>query len=223
MSYRKIIKGQYTEDDLKMLLRETFIAPENQDVLFELYWIVQIIKQQTENSQLYLMDGGQNKVAAWEDNSRIYHLYHDSSGSDSVIFHIPSREIAGNNHPYLQQKHQSLEATKDLTQDIFGRNVTSHLWRGRPDFLIEVYEKATNRLTELTIGEVKNTSRVEYAATGLEELVEYLYLVKDRKGNYLMNSDVTVQGMLCLDQIAVDSKSFGMVNVLSRSNRRSHL
>ncbi|SES04605.1 hypothetical protein SAMN04487944_11622 [Gracilibacillus ureilyticus] len=223
VSYRKIIKGQYNEEDLKILLRETFIAPENQDVLFELYWIIQIIKQNTEKSQLHLMDGGQNKVATWEDDSHIHHLYHDSSGSDSVIFHIPTSDIEGSGHAYLKQKVQSLDATKDLAQRIFGRNVTSHLWRGRPDFLIESYDQITNKLTKLTIGEVKNTSRVEYATTGLEELVEYLYLVKDRKGRYLLNSDVTVQGMLCLDQVEFDNGSFGMVKVLSRSNRRSHL
>ncbi|MGP4039020.1 hypothetical protein ACTWP4_03785 [Gracilibacillus sp. D59] len=220
LSYRKITHGQYNQDDLKILLRETFIAPENQDVLFELYWIIKIIKQHTDKSQLHLMDGGQNKVATWEDASHIHHLYHDSTGSDSVIFHVPISEIEGSQHPYLQQKYQSLETTKGLAKNIFGRNITSNLWQGRPDFLIETYERSTNKLTQLTIGEVKNTSRIEYATTGLEELVEYLYLVKDRKGRYLLSSEVNVQGVLCLDQVEFDDSDFGMVEVLSRSKRK---
>jgi hypothetical protein len=222
MSYRKIINGQFNKEDIKSLLRETFIAPENIDVLFELYWIVQIIKQNTNKSQLYLMDGHQNKVATWEDDSYTYHLYHDSTGSNSVTFTIPSSEIVNSTHPYLQQKYKSLVTTKKLAHDLFARNLTSHLWRGRPDFLIEVYEKSTNKLIELTIGEVKNTSRVDYAITGLEELLDYVYLVKGRKGNYLLDSEVSVKGILCVDEVELNNKDeFGLVRVAvrKRSNR----
>ncbi|TWI59299.1 hypothetical protein [Halalkalibacter nanhaiisediminis] len=219
MSYRKIINGQYHEEDIKSLLRETFIAPEKIDVLFELYWIVQIIKQNTTNSQLHLMDGQQNKVATWGDDSYTYHLYHDSTGSNLVNFAIPLSEIQNSNHPYLQQKYKSLISTKKLAHDLFGRNLTSHLCRGRPDFLIEVYEKGTNKLIDLTIGEVKNTSRVDYAITGLDELLNYIYLVKGRKGNYLLDSDVSVKGMLCVDEVEFNNEyEFGLVRVAGRKS-----
>src|SRR5699024_1948232 len=46
-TYRKLMRGQYTESELKLLLQETFIMPENEDVLFELYWIVQFIQMNT--------------------------------------------------------------------------------------------------------------------------------------------------------------------------------
>ncbi|MCS0543759.1 hypothetical protein NXY55_27685, partial [Aeromonas veronii] len=43
-SYRSLTNGQYSKEDIEGLLRETFIAPDNVDVLFELYWVIQIIR-----------------------------------------------------------------------------------------------------------------------------------------------------------------------------------
>lgn len=204
LSYRKLMRGQYSEEDIVKLLRETFIAPDNVDVLFELYWIVQLIKQNTNESQLHLMDGSQNMVASWEEGLLEYRLYHDSTGSGAVRFHIGSSEIAESDNPYLQQKYQSFSESNRLAQEFFGRAVANSVWRGRPDFLLEIYNTDSGEMVKLIIGEVKNTSRVEYAITGLEELLDYVHFVKDGKGEYLLSGDVDVRGVLCVGDVELD-------------------
>ncbi|RPF55262.1 hypothetical protein [Aquisalibacillus elongatus] len=199
--YRNYTNGQYSKEDLELLLRETFISPKKVDVLFELYWIVQIIKQNTENSQLHLMDGSQNLVASWETNTNYYKIYHDSTGSAELFFNVTSNEIAESNHPYLKQKHNSFTTSKELVQSVFGRTKSNYIWQGRPDFLVEVYEKKTDQLVKVVIGEVKNTSSIDYAITGLEELIDYIHLVKNSKGEYLTDNYIPIQGILCLGDL----------------------
>src|SRR5690606_31500466 len=80
-SIRKAERGEFSSDELHEVLHEFFIMPSNKDVLFELYWIVQIIKQQ-EAVTYHLMDGTSSKVASWTDGEHDLHLYHDSTGSN---------------------------------------------------------------------------------------------------------------------------------------------
>ncbi|SDQ81337.1 hypothetical protein [Virgibacillus salinus] len=224
LSYRKLMSGNYSEEDIKILLRETFIAPDNVDVLFELYWIVQLIKQNTDESQLHLMDGSQNMVASWEKDSYVYRLYHDSTGSDVVQFGVGASEIAESDNPYIQQKYQSFTESNKLAQEFFGRKPSNSIWRGRPDFLLEVYEKYSVELVKLVIGEVKNTSRVEYATTGLEELLDYVHFVKDGKGEYLLGGDVEVKGMLCVGDVEMNEGANSReVRVMKRGERNYDL
>jgi len=119
-------------------LRETFIAPDNMDVLFELYWIVKLINQQTKQSELYLLDGSQNKVASWEKDDCRYTIYHDSAGSGKAKFHLKSSEIANSNNLFLKQKYHAFQMQNEIQKKVFGKMPSENLWRGRPDFLIEV-------------------------------------------------------------------------------------
>jgi len=199
--YRSLMNGQYSKEDLEVLLRETFIAPDNVDVLFELYWVVQIIRQNTENSRLHLLDGSQNMVASWETADYSYIIYHDSTGSNDILFHVRSNEIADSNHPYLTKKYRSFTESRRLAQSIFGRKKEQFLWQGRPDILVEVYHKSTNQLDKIVIGEVKNTANIDYAITGMEELLDYIYFMKNDRANYVLDSGTMVQGILCVGDI----------------------
>src|SRR5205085_2007404 len=98
-------------------------------------------------------------------------------------------------------------------------------WAGRPDILVEVREKASGRLTRIVIGEVKYTNRMDYAITGLYELIDYMMLVKDRTGKYISGSidreargTVDVQGMLFVDQIDIVQPTMEQVRVFSLKN-----
>lgn len=201
LEYRKITNGQYTEEDIQTLLQETFIKPENKDVLFELYWVVQLIKQNTTESTIHLLKRSQNMVASWSDEVHDYHLYHDSTGSGEVKFSVTVSEIRDSDNVFLQQKHESFSTFKDVAGHVFNANPTDSIWGGRPDFLVEIYDKYTGELVRVVVGEVKNTSSVKYAVTGLKELMDYIYLAKDRKGNYMKENGSSIQGMLCLGNV----------------------
>ena len=216
--YRKLMNGKFSEQDIKNVLQETLIAPDNIDVLFELYWIIQLIKKNTDVSQLHFMDGSHNLVASWDTDSHLYKLYHDSTGSGEVKFSISSNEISESNNVYLKRKYQSFTSANELANEFFGRKTSNFLWQGRPDFLLEVYNKQTSRIVKLIIGEVKNTSRVDYAITGLEELLDYLHFVKNSKGDFLLGSPITVLGLLCVGGVPlleVDNPQ--LIRVVKRS------
>ncbi|MGD6961521.1 hypothetical protein ACQCVB_04885 [Fictibacillus phosphorivorans] len=221
LSYRNLINGKYNAEDIKKILQETFIAPENVDVLFELYWIIQLIKKNTEESQLYLMDGSQNMVASWGKDTFLYRLYHDSNGSNGINFRISASEIAESNNPYLRNKYKSFTTLNTLINEFFSRKSTNYIWSGRPDFLLEVYDKNTNQLLKLIIGEVKNTSRTDYAITGLEELLDYIHFVRNQKGEYLLKSLVSVRGILCVGDVTFLDGSSELVNIVKRGNNKA--
>src|SRR5699024_3382926 len=73
--------------------------------------------------------------------------------------------------------------------------------RGRPDFLVEIRKKETGELVRLIVGEVKNTKNIDYATTGMRELLDYIYLVRDPEGNYLTQK-IPVDGILCIGDVA---------------------
>ncbi|GAB3802261.1 hypothetical protein [Virgibacillus kimchii] len=215
LSYRKLVDGFYSEEDIRTLLQETFIEPDNEDTLVELYWIVQLIKQNATESQLHLMDGSSNLVASWNKGDHIYRLYHDAIGSGAISFRITGSEIKKSDNPYLKQKYQSMKAANEITESLFGKRKTDDIWRGRPDFFLEVAEKRTNKLVKIVIGEVKNTNRREYTITGLEELMDYLYFVKDGKGEYMVDGNVGVSGFLCVGKVEMkEGIDFDMVRVI---------
>lgn len=215
---RKLEKGDFTSDHLKDVLHEFFILPANEDVLFELYWIVQILKKQN-NAVYYLMDGTNSKVASWADGDYDFHLYHDSAGSDLVRFSVHSDELAESENPYLVHESRSFYKYNQLAQTFFNQEKSLNYWRGRPDILIEKVHRQSQRLAGLTIGEIKNTQSINYASKGLSELVSYMHLVKDKNGQYLIDSDVSIKGLLCLGEIEVDGVEHENVKVASLYNR----
>ncbi|MDQ0160017.1 hypothetical protein [Alkalibacillus salilacus] len=212
--YRKLMRGQYNESDLVHLFEQTLITPDNRDVLFELYWVVQMIKQQPNMVKLYIMDKSQNLVASWDDPDYFYKLYHNSSGSQDIRFNVKEDEIANSSNPYLQQRCQSYKNQKQLDQFFFNiQKESSSVWEGRPDFIIEKIDKSTQELVSLTIGEVKNTSDDKYARKGLAELNDYMHFVKNHKNEYIRD-EIEVNGLLCLRQTQTSKRETDHIKLL---------
>ncbi|WP_206777499.1 hypothetical protein [Halalkalibacter wakoensis] len=213
--YRRIM-NKFDEEVVQQLLRETFVYPEKEDVLFELYWVMKLIKANAEKAELQLIDGKRNLVASWSDEYD-YHIYHDSTGSKELQFSISTEEVRETYHPYIKKKVDSMKRSADLASTFFERNVESKtFWSGRPDILIEVYEKETGELQKVVIGEVKHTKNVDYAMKGLRELVDYMELVKGRDGEYLNErDDLEMEGMLFVGDMEVEKEKRQGVSVVS--------
>ncbi|RKQ29332.1 hypothetical protein [Oceanobacillus halophilus] len=193
--YRKLLSGEIDEQEVYTLLRETFVYPK-EDVLFELYWVVKIIEENAQNAEFQLMDGRNNLVARWNDEKYLYQVYHDSTGSNQIKFNISTDEVREKEHPFITRQLNAMAEADRIAKGLFHQSFdTKTYWSGRPDILVEVYDKMTGALHKVVIGEVKHTTRVEYAITGLRELVDYMKLVKDKNGEYL-EGQVEVQGML---------------------------
>lgn len=201
LEYKRIQAHNLKQDEILQLLKETFVYPQEEDVLFELYWVMKFVKQNASNATLQLIDGKNNLVAKWEDARYQYNIYHDSTGSSRLKFSIPIKEISGTYHPYTKRKIQSLKQADEAINDLFGRvENTRTYWRGRPDIVVEVYDKKTENLQKVIIGEVKHTVNLGYAKTGLRELADYIHLIKD-EDDYYLNDWIPVHGILCTARI----------------------
>lgn len=197
--YKRFMRGDFSEAELAQLLRETFILPEEEDVLFELYWIIQIIKQNTDESRLHLMDGRDNIVASWESKAYTYAIYHDSSGPSELSFRSYIDELKNSQNPYTERIYQSFQSANEYRKKFFNRQKQTIFQQGRPDFIITVRQKQSGNLEKIIIGEVKNTKRNNYAAIGLQELLDYIHLAKI-ENNYI-DQKISIKGLLCTDEI----------------------
>lgn len=193
--YRSIVAGVLSHEELKRLLSETFIQPQNVDVLFELYSVVKLMEKNTKQAELYLIDGVNNLVASWNDEVYEYRLYHDSVGSGAVQFFIDVDEVKRVVHPVMEREIAAIEETERITQQLFQKNFTATYWSGRPDILVEVYRNDTKELARVVIGEVKYTPNIGYAMQGLKELIKYMKLAKDESTDFL-EQNVPVHGVL---------------------------
>lgn len=197
--YLRFKRGDFEQEEYEQLLRETFILPKEEDVLFELYWAIQIIKANTDESTLYLMDGSDNMIASWEKGDYYYTLYHDSTGPRDLSFQTYADELKSKDNKYIQQLHKSFEQTNQYAEIFFNRPRTKLYRQGRPDLILIVRHKETNEIEKIMIGEVKHTTDINYAIRGLEELLDYIHLVK-YKGEYAYGQ-LPVKGLLYLGEI----------------------
>ncbi|UPM53659.1 hypothetical protein [Gottfriedia acidiceleris] len=222
MDYREIMTRKIDKEVLEALITETFIFPEKEEVLFELFWVIQLIKNSTENARLRLIDGRNNLVASWETDGHLYQIYHNSTGSSNISFNISSEEVARDEHPFIMKKLSSmkdaLRIAKTSLQSHFDVNT---FWRGRPDIIVEVYTKGKGELLKIIIGEVKDTDRTEYAVTGLRELMDYMELIKDNhEGVYVKEkNEEMVEGKLFIGMIDVKDTMNERIKIHSMTNK----
>lgn len=202
-TYHRLIDGRYTPQELKELLYATFLMTDNEDALMELYWTIQLIKDRTTEPTFHLLTDGKTKVAEWTDQGQLYSVFHNSTGTKQLNFNIAMDELEELNHPVLTQMFKAKDWAEKQSQVIFGKSYSRGIWNGRPDILIEVVDENTGELTELVIGEVKNTNSISYAKEGLWELSEYLHYVRDANNKFIKNK-LDVKGVLCLGEVPVE-------------------
>jgi hypothetical protein len=198
--YNKLMAYELDPSEAKELLKNTFIAPEKADVLFELYWTIKIINQ-FENPKFYLIEPGSNIVASWDAHGFKYRIFHNSVGSfefKEKLDEVAKQQIDKDN--FLGREIRVLKTLEQLTGF-----KTDSLWGGRTDIVLEKVDE-TGQIISILIGEVKYTQDKDYAVQGLKELLEYMALIK-HKGKYfdeykkLFKDSGNITGCLFLDFI----------------------
>ena len=81
-----------------------------------------------------------------------------------------------------------------------GTHSLSYLYRGRPDLIIEVWQKEKSKLNlkKVFIGEIKYTEKLSTFSKGLKELIEYINFAS-YKDNFLISNKMKVSGILIVD------------------------
>lgn len=216
--YRNLMNLNLDVTMAKELFERTFIEIADENTLFELYWIINIIRENAIDEKMYIVDGTNNIVASWQDDEFLYKIYHDSTGSNNLSFNIGFDEVEGSDNEYLNRKIKAINSTKTIAKSLFNNiNFSDNFWSGRPDILIEICRKDTNDLVKIIIGEVKYTTNKNYIIKGLEELLEYIYFIKENHINskYIFenpSSTIDVEGILFVDKVDIDYKS-SLVNI----------
>lgn len=187
--YKKIMNRDIYEKEAKELLRETFVNPDNENLLFELYWIIKIIRNY-KNYKFNIIED--DKISEWTDGNYKYKLFHNSTGSFEFKESLKNL-ITDSEDGFIQREIKVITKLQELVDIKKGDS----LWGGRPDIILEKWKG--NNIDSLFIGEVKNTSNKYYAIQGLKELLEYIALIK-YKDKYV-SSD--------LNKLFIDSKILG--------------
>lgn len=204
--YKKIIN--LDEDEVENLFKRTFIDILNDWTLFELYWIVRIIKENTKNAKLYILDDKNTKVAEWRDNENIYTIYHNSTGSNEISFKVDLEEISDIENIVINKRREIINETNTIAKKIFPniRERYSKVFNGRPDILIEIRNINDKKLNKVVIGEVKYTRDTNNIIQGIKELLEYIKFIKYKQNNKYeyfseLDIDLEVEGLLLSENL----------------------
>lgn len=204
--YKKIIN--LDEDEVENLFKRTFIDILNDWTLFELYWIVRIIKENTKNAKLYILDDKNTKVAEWRDNENIYTIYHNSTGSNEISFKVDLEEISDIENIVINKRREIINETNTIAKKIFPniRERYSKVFNGRPDILIEIRNINNKKLNKVVIGEVKYTKDTNNIIQGIKELLEYIKFIKYKQNNKYeyfseLDIDLEVEGLLLSENL----------------------
>ena len=205
------------------LLRKSFIKPEKDSVLFELYWVIQLIRANANEYKLNLLDGSSNLTAEWLRGDYEYRLYHDSTASNELYWNVDLNEIKNSSNSYLKRKALSYKNAQKIS-NVFNSEISSSYWSGRPDIIIEIRNRSDNSLKKIVLAEVKHTRNHETAKSGLKELLNYIYLVKDNNKQYfdLDQNEVVIEGLLLVDQINKEDRTFKALKIKKYKDSLNH-
>jgi hypothetical protein len=177
--YYKLMNYDLDPTEATSLLKNTFIKPNDENKIFELYWIIQIIRQvEDTNVQLELIKEGNKCVANWKHNGYEYEIYHHTPDFFKFVpktLKQPNLEEGS----YFSRECKVFEKYKKLTN----LNYFSFLI---PDIILT--RKIPNKPYDLIlVGEVKYTEDESYARQGLKELLTYIALIQEKEGEYIDN------------------------------------
>lgn len=214
--YRQLMRHELDAEEARDILNHTIIAPEKTETLFELYWVFSLLNtfDSAEYRVLAEWRESPSTVAQWEQDESRFVLSHDSTG-EALTFHekLESQKIESDG--YLFRLKEVLTRWQLLSKELLDRGGSDSLWGGRPDIVLERFEKNADEewvVEDVFIGEVKYTQDTDYVATGLRELLEYMAFVRHADGNqdYVEDMEhvlesITVRGLLFTDALDIES------------------
>ncbi len=211
--YRQLMRHELDAGEAREILNRTLIAPEKPETLFELYWIFCILNTYDEAQYRILSDWRKSPstIARWEQEESLFVLSHDSTGEE-LTFHEEIESQSIDSDGYLFRLKEVLTRWQSLSEEILDRSGNDSLWGGRPDIVLERFEENADDewvLEDVFIGEVKYTQDINYVATGLRELLEYMAFVRHNDGGYVENQDnvlesISVKGILFTDDLGTE-------------------
>ena len=213
--YEQLLANDFTNKAVQELLRSTLIVPDRLPRLFELFCVFRVIRslgQDYPAVELQVIEPGADAIAVLKSEDIRIDVYHDKSGS--LTFYEPLDEEPID-HPFFSRYREVLETHSEMIQSFFNRSTDPRLYQGRPDIVLETYRTVggSEKLHEVTLGEIKYTDSKPTFGRGLKELLEYMKFAKEGE-SYLDDAGVSVNGLLITDSV---DASAGARNVQHRT------
>lgn len=222
--FRKISRLDLDKDEFIDILNETLIYSKNTSTIFELYWIVRIIKLNANNEILYTINKGNNLICRWNDDKYIYEIYHNIKGAHNIRFDIPNKSIYKtdyNKSDLVKRLVDIKKKSKLIIESVTNSSRDDNLFSGRPDILIYFINKDTKKIEKLIIGEVKYTDKIETFKEGVEEIQRYMKLgrIENYSNNieYLDTTDIQVEGLVLVDKLDLNNNKFENIKFISKN------
>lgn len=206
----------FKKEHINNLFTKTFIDMNDTNEVFELYCIFKYLRNEfsIEDIKFNIVDGDEDCLANLEDQHHKYKIYHNKTGVGYLNFLINISEVEDSDNVFLIKKIKSLEKKSNIYNKLENKNISDIFWGGRPDLLILKINKKDENIEGIVIGEIKYTNNKTYMYQGLEELLEYIYFLKDRDNKYI--GDIDVKGVLFIDDIELAEYDFDNLRIINR-------
>lgn len=162
--------------ELRSLLTDTAITPDDQARLFELYVLFRFIAtlEELQDTQpiFKTINRGRQEVARLEGNQEIV-IYHDDSAGDRDL---SFRTEADSGNQELSRTEQVQQTARSVASNYFNKEFQNHT--GRPDVIVLEIKTEDPLQYEYLITEVKHSTREETIRTGIKETLEYLAFLR---------------------------------------------
>lgn len=175
------------------------VVPERLPRLFELFCVFQLLRSLEVGSLTLLpIDPGVANIAQLENERYSVGIYHDRGGN--LSFHIPLPEVEEISSEYLERYRRAQEQHKDFLKAFLGSDSQQSLFSGRPDLVIEIYDKQDSEApVEIVLGDIKYSDHEQTFARGLEELTKYMEFVQ--KEDFISTPAVDISGLVITDGV----------------------
>jgi len=171
---RKIFKGD--KEEIKSLIENTAVKPDNKGTLFELFTLFRFIKiienHEKNDFSLETIESNSQPIAGMSYKDKEIRLYHDSSGDKNLKFLYGEDDF---NTPPSRPELVEKKAT-EVTEDYFKERKEEH--SKRPDII--VLEIKSDESREYIVTEVKYSTNQKTIERGIKETLEYLAYMKYR-------------------------------------------
>jgi len=171
---RQLFDGD--EDQLRDLLNETAVTPDDEDTLFELFvlfrYIATIDEMREGAFSLQTISSGRQEVAKFEgDGETDIVVYHDNSARDRDL---SFRTEVDPEAESLSRTDRVQHVAREVASEYFHTEFENHT--GRPDII--VLEIIRDGSYEYLITEVKNSTRTKTIRQGIKETLEYVAFLR---------------------------------------------
>ncbi len=173
-SRQRLFRGE--PEEIRRLLEETAIAPDDTDSLFELFVLfrfVATIEDLRETQPQFKTIATDRQEVARFDGDREIVLYHDNSARDRKLSFVAVPDEDKENPSRTDQVQL---VAQEIAGNYFEKDYRNHT--GRPDVIVLEIVSADENEHEYLIVEVKNSTNEDTIRRGIKETLEYLAFLR---------------------------------------------